>query len=66
MIAHYVGKPLKYELVDFHGSRPGHDLRYALDGSKLADMGWEAPVGLEASLERTVKWTLANRKWLDG
>jgi dTDP-glucose 4,6-dehydratase len=32
--------PLFYELVDFHSSRPGHDLRYALDGAKLAGMGF--------------------------
>jgi dTDP-glucose 4,6-dehydratase len=32
LVASYVGKPLNYEIVDFHSSRPGHDLRYALDG----------------------------------
>ena len=36
IIASAVGKPLKYKLEDFHSSRPGHDLRYALDGNKLA------------------------------
>lgn len=50
--------------VSFHSSRPGHDLRYALDGSKLADLGWTAPVPLEKSLERTVRWSLDNPKWL--
>jgi dTDP-glucose 4,6-dehydratase len=50
--------------VSFHSSRPGHDLRYALDGTKLADLGWTAPVPLEKSLERTVRWTLDNPKWL--
>ena len=65
MIASYVGKPLKYEVVDFHTSRPGHDLRYALDCTKIEDTGWKAPLPLEESLEKTVKWTLANRDWLD-
>lgn len=51
--------------VSFHASRPGHDLRYALDGSKLARIGWKAPVPLEASLERTVRWTLDHPQWLD-
>jgi dTDP-glucose 4,6-dehydratase len=51
-------------LVDFHSSRPGHDLRYALDGSKLAEAGWVAPIPLEASLRRTVEWTLAHPEWL--
>jgi dTDP-glucose 4,6-dehydratase len=50
--------------VSFHSSRPGHDLRYALDGSKLADLGWTAPVPLEKSLERTVRWTLEHPEWL--
>jgi len=64
MIADLIEKPLKYELVDFHSSRPGHDLRYALNGSKLASMGWIAPVHFEASLEKTIKWTLNNSQWL--
>ena len=34
-IADTQGRPLNYEMVDFHGSRPGHDLRYALDGGLL-------------------------------
>jgi len=55
MIASYVGKPLKYEVVDFHTSRPGHDLRYALDCTKIEDSGWKAPLPLEQSLEKTVK-----------
>ena len=65
MIAGQIGKPLEYELVDFHSSRPGHDLRYALDGAKLAEMGWKPPRGFEASLARTVTWTMDHReKWL--
>jgi dTDP-glucose 4,6-dehydratase len=64
MVAQYVGKPLNYELVDFHSSRPGHDLRYALNGSRIAGTGWKAPLSLEESLERTVKWTLENPEWL--
>ena len=63
-IAKIQGKDLIYEMVDFHSSRPGHDLRYALDGSKLANMGWRAPVDFHKSLERTVGWTLAHDKWL--
>jgi dTDP-glucose 4,6-dehydratase len=57
---------LRYELVDFHSSRPGHDLRYALDGRKLAELGWEPPKNFEASLEKTVRWMLApeNLNWL--
>lgn len=64
LIAKAVGKPLKYKLEDFHSSRPGHDLRYALDGAKIAGIGWKAPLPLEESIASTVKWTLANPEWL--
>ena len=65
MISGFMGKPLRYEMVDFHSSRPGHDLRYALDGTKLKEMGFDYPKTLEQSLEKTVAWTLANQKWLN-
>ena len=65
MIANIIGKPLKYEMVDFHSDRPGHDLRYSLSGEKMKSMGWELPVNFEESLETTVKWTLENPEWLE-
>lgn len=64
LLATFIGKPLKYELVDFHSSRPGHDLRYGLNGEKLKQLGWKAPLSLEDSLKRTVDWTLAHKEWL--
>tara|TARA_B100002019_G_scaffold293521_1_gene321902 strand:+ start:11342 stop:12385 length:1044 start_codon:yes stop_codon:yes gene_type:complete len=63
MIADFQGKELIYEMVDFHSARPGHDLRYALDGGKMATMGWN-PQSIEERLEETVNWTLANSRWL--
>jgi dTDP-glucose 4,6-dehydratase len=63
-IAAIIGKPLKHELVETYASRPGHDLRYALDGSKLAALGWTPPMPLMESLERTVRWTLRHPEWL--
>lgn len=65
-IAGVLGKELKYEMVDFHSSRPGHDLRYALDGEKMQSMGWKVPMDFERSLEATVRWTVANDRWLVG
>jgi dTDP-glucose 4,6-dehydratase len=65
MIADILGKELKYEMVDFHSQRPGHDLRYALDGTKMKSIGWTHPVAFEESLEKTIKWTLKNDKWLN-
>jgi dTDP-glucose 4,6-dehydratase len=64
MIADFMGKPLLYELTDFHSSRPGHDLRYALDGRSLEDVGWKAPLSLDDSLRRTVQWTMERPEWL--
>ncbi len=64
-IAKAINKSLKYEMVDFHSSRPGHDLRYALDGMKMQTMGWNVPKTFEVSLEKTIKWYLENPKWLD-
>jgi len=63
-IAGTIGKHPRYELTDFHSSRPGHDLRYALDGSKMADMGWKLPIDFEHSLARTVRWYLNHPEWL--
>lgn len=63
-VAKILGKELNYELTDFHSSRPGHDLRYALDGSKLAAEGWKAPLSLDESLKNTVEWTIKHPEWL--
>jgi len=63
IIANAQGKELVYEMVDFHSARPGHDLRYALDGSKMKEMGW-APQRVETRLKEVIEWTLANPRWL--
>ncbi len=63
LIAKIVGRDLKYKLVDFHSSRPGHDLRYALSGEKLKSLGW-VPRTIEETLKETVEWTLKNKRWL--
>ena len=64
-IADVLGKELKYELVNFHSERPGHDLRYSLDGTKLFSKGWNLPVNFEQSLKNTIQWTLEHMKWLE-
>jgi len=64
-IAEAVGKDLNYEMVDFHSSRPGHDLRYALCGERMAHMGWEPPCTIEDSIPRIVEWYLDNPEWLN-
>lgn len=55
----------KFEMVDFHSSRPGHDLRYALDGSKMKEIGWVPPKTFEESLRKTIAWYLGNQEWLE-
>jgi len=64
IIAGVIGKPLKYEMVDFHSSRPGHDLRYAMCGQKMRDMGWEPTKSLTERIGEVVRWTLNSRDWL--
>lgn len=64
LVASYAGKKLNYDMVDVHSARPGHDLRYSLDGTKLAGLGWEAPMPFRESLESTVKYTLEHPEWL--
>lgn len=54
-----------YELVDFHSARPGHDLRYALDGSYLKGEGFSYAVDFETSLRKTINWMLDRKEqWL--
>lgn len=64
-IADIIGKPLKYEMVDFHSSRPGHDLRYALSPKSMSDIGWETPLTFEESLKKTIEWTLKRPEWYE-
>lgn len=63
-IAEGVEKPLRYQLVDFHSSRPGHDLRYALSGSRLAQLGWEPKVSIRDRIKEVVQWTLTHDQWI--
>ena len=53
--------------IDYHLTRPGHDLRYALDGLKLKKMGFEYKMGLDESFEKTIRWMIQkeNLRWLN-
>jgi len=64
MIAAAVGKELVYEMTDFHSSRPGHDLRYALSGELLKSLGWEPKIKFSDRVKEVVDWTLVNTRWL--
>ena len=53
-------------LITFVKDRPGHDLRYAIDSSKLMnETGWKPEETFETGLEKTVDWYLANKTWMD-
>lgn len=53
-------------LITFVKDRAGHDLRYAIDSSKLQrELGWKPSLRFEEGLEKTVDWYLANRSWTD-
>jgi len=51
-------------LITFVADRPGHDLRYAIDSSKIErELGWRPQESFESGLKRTVAWYLENRDW---
>ncbi len=53
------------KLITFVTDRAGHDLRYAIDSSKLQnELGWKPSLQFEEGLEKTVDWYLANEEWL--
>lgn len=53
------------KLITYVTDRPGHDLRYAIDASKLMNkLGWKPSVTFEVGLEKTVDWYLGNQDWL--
>lgn len=64
LIAGVQGKQLHYDMVDFHSSRPGHDLRYSLSGEYMKSLGWVPKVALSQRIGEVVNWTLANERWL--
>jgi dTDP-glucose 4,6-dehydratase len=57
----HLGKP--WSLVRQVEDRPGHDRRYAMDGTKLTRLGWQPTVDFEAGLAATVDWFKANEPW---
>lgn len=54
------------QLITFVKDRAGHDMRYAIDASKLnKELGWQPSLQFEEGLEKTVDWYLANEEWLE-
>jgi dTDP-glucose 4,6-dehydratase len=58
-----LGKP--ESLISFVKDRPGHDLRYAIDPTKIeTELGWKPQHNFDTGIEATIKWNLENQEWL--
>ncbi len=64
LIAKHMDKKLKYKLVNSEVQRPGHDAHYALDDTKIKELGWTPPVSFEQSLKDTIDWQIKNKEWI--
>jgi dTDP-glucose 4,6-dehydratase len=54
------------QLITYVADRKGHDLRYAIDATKLeTELGWKPSITFEEGLESTVDWYLANNEWVE-
>ena len=61
LILKLLDKPL--DLIEFVEDRPGHDVRYSLDSSKIRELGWKPRYSFEEGIKSTVQWYLNNRWW---
>lgn len=58
---------IDYSLIEFVTDRPGHDMRYAIDPTKSAtELGWYPETPFDKGIEKTIRWYLDNREWVDG
>ncbi|NCB20219.1 MAG: NAD-dependent epimerase/dehydratase family protein, partial [Bacteroidia bacterium] len=63
-----LGRPAgaSLQLITYVTDRAGHDLRYAIDSGKLnRELGWSPSLQFEEGIEKTVKWYLENREWME-
>lgn len=72
LLGNLMDKQLKREAGDYQSlityvkDRPGHDLRYAIDASKIAqELGWKPRFTFEEGLQKTISWYLSNQEWLE-
>ena len=61
-----VGQTPRRELISFVKDRPGHDLRYAIDCSKLErELGWKPRESFDSGLRKTIQWEMDNSEWVE-
>lgn len=68
ILDHKLGRPegTSLSLITYVTDRAGHDLRYAIDATKLhTELGWQPTIQFDEGFDATVDWYLANEKWLD-
>lgn len=57
---------INYSLIEYVSDRPGHDMRYAIDPSKIAKkLGWYPETTFEVGIEKTIRWYLDNQSWVN-
>jgi len=61
MVLNYLEKP--HSLIQFVADRPGHDFRYAMDWTKIKNLGWSPKIQFEKGLISTTNWYLNNENW---
>ncbi len=65
LTARLMGKEMKFELIDSHSARPGHDPHYGLDSTKLYSKGWKPPVDFETSMKNVIEWQMEHPEWIN-
>lgn len=64
IILNYLNKPLS--LINYVSDRPGNDLRYAMDSSKVEkELGWQIECNFEDGIKETIDWYVNNKKWIE-
>ena len=64
--AEFTGTEPRHDLLRFVADRPGHDMRYAIDSTKLRkELGWYPQTTFEKGIRDTIKWYLDNTEWID-